>query len=100
SNSAGAGGSAMEFPASALAQYAFQGTYPTSGLPTPSCSFGQNNDGALDSSVDTVRFALMTSDPDTAANTGVANTTTSTSIYDSQFAPTVAGSPPGAFAGI
>jgi len=61
----GANGLATDFPSNAIVQH----TYGTSN--TTSCGFGQNQDGALDTELNLMRFGLMTFDQDPSAATGV-----------------------------
>ncbi|MBV9946071.1 MAG: hypothetical protein JOZ69_04395, partial [Myxococcales bacterium] len=76
-NGLGAGGVSTAFPPSAIVQH----TYGTSN--TRSCVFQQQQDGALDSELDIMRFGLMTFDQDPSAGTGVtANNTTAAAPFD------------------
>jgi type IV pilus assembly protein PilY1 len=64
----GTGTYAGDFPSTAIAQRLFT-------TPATACTFGQLNDGALDSALTTMRFGLMTFDVDPANGTGATNVT-------------------------
>jgi type IV pilus assembly protein PilY1 len=64
-NGVGSNGNATDFPSGAIVQRTF-------GLNNPkTCTFGQVQDGALDSELDLMRFGLMTFDSDPSPATGV-----------------------------
>jgi type IV pilus assembly protein PilY1 len=64
-NGAGAGGNATDFPSGAIVQH----TYGVQN--TTTCTFAQDQSGALDSARDLMRFGLMTFDQDPNPGIGV-----------------------------
>jgi type IV pilus assembly protein PilY1 len=69
-NGLGSGGVATDFQKGGVAPIVTR-PYGQSKVSTNTCNFARNTDGALDSSIDLMRFGLMTFDQDTDASIGV-----------------------------